>query len=353
MTWRHLNFFQHHCYVTAPVPRVRCAEHGVKRIEVPWARAGSRFTLLFEQAALALAREMPVEAAARQMEITDKRLWRVVQFYVHQAVARMDLSPVRAVAFDETAARRGHRYVTVFIDLDRRDTPVLFATPGKGKACVHRFRAFLEAHGGKPGAIAEVVCDMSRAFQTAVGETFPDASLTVDWFHVVQLFTDAVDAVRRSEARQTRMPKGARWATLKAGDRPLKDRDRDALAELERMGLATAEAYKIKEKLRWVRKAATAQAARWRLTHFLNLADRLVAGKAALEPVVRAIATVRQQIDAIIRRWISTHSNARLEGLNAIFQAARARARGYSNPQTFIAMIYLLAAPIGDITKST
>jgi transposase len=331
---------------------VDCPDHGVKRIQVPWAREGSSFTLLFEQAALALVREMPVAAAARQMAVTDKRLWRVVLFYVHRAVARMDLSAVRAVAFDETAAKRGHRYITVFIDLDRKDEPVLFATPGKGKDCVRQFRRFLEAHGGDGAAIAEVVCDMSRAFQNAVDETFENASQTVDWFHVVQLFTDAVESVRRSEAKQTKMPKGARWATVKGGDGALKDRDRDALAELERLGLATGEAYKIKEKLRWVRKAATPQAARWRLTRFLNHADEMAAGDHALEPVRKAIATVRQQIDRILQRWYSTHSNARLEGLNSIFQAARHRARGYSSPATFIAMIYLLAAPIGDISKS-
>ncbi len=49
-TWRHLNFFQHHCTITAKVPRTDCPDHGVKRIQVPWAREGSRFTLLFEQA---------------------------------------------------------------------------------------------------------------------------------------------------------------------------------------------------------------------------------------------------------------------------------------------------------------
>src|SRR6202140_3780858 len=75
-TWQHLNFFQHHCFIAARVPRVDCPDHGVKRVTVPWARADSRFTLLFEQAALILAREMPVAAAARFMGITDKRLWR-------------------------------------------------------------------------------------------------------------------------------------------------------------------------------------------------------------------------------------------------------------------------------------
>ncbi len=39
-TWQHLNFFQHHCFITARVPRVECPEHGVRRTLVPWARPG-------------------------------------------------------------------------------------------------------------------------------------------------------------------------------------------------------------------------------------------------------------------------------------------------------------------------
>ena len=67
----------------------------------------------------------------------------------------------------------------------------------------------------------------------------------------------------------------------------------------------------------------------------------------------RALATIEHQFEAIIRRWRSTYSNARLEGLNSIFQAARARARGYRSQRTFITMIYLLAAPIGKVGNST
>ena len=107
-TWRHLNFFQHHCYITAKVPRTDCPDHGVKRIQVPWAREGSRFTLLFEQAAVILAREMPVLAAARIIGITDQRLWRIIEHYVGQAVARLDLGRLKAVGLDETASKRGH-----------------------------------------------------------------------------------------------------------------------------------------------------------------------------------------------------------------------------------------------------
>jgi len=68
------------------VPRINCPEHGVHLLEVPWARKGSGFTILFEQLALSLVREMPLKAAARHIEVTDKRLWRVVHRYVEKAV---------------------------------------------------------------------------------------------------------------------------------------------------------------------------------------------------------------------------------------------------------------------------
>jgi transposase len=66
-----------------------------------------------------------------------------------------------------------------------------------------------------------------------------------------------------------------------------------------------------------------------------------------------ALQTFHGNLERILQRWKSTHSNARLEGLNGLFQAARARARGYRNTKTFIAMIYLIAAPLGDLFKST
>jgi len=352
-SWQHLNFFQHHCFIEARVPRVDCPECGIKRVVVPWSRPGSRFTLLFEQAALVLAREMPVLAAARFIGITDKRLWRIVEHYVRQAVTGLDLRGLRAVGLDETASKRGHNYVTVFIDMDRRDKPVIFVTPGQGKACVAEFREFLLGHGGEPTRVAEVVCDMSPAFLAALAENFANAAITVDWFHVVQLFTTAVDQVRKAERRVGKFPKATRWAVLKAGDANLSDDQRQALAELESGGYATAKAYRAKEMLRWIRQADSPQAARWRITRFINHIDRSLDPGPLLEPVRKALRTFASHAERILQRWRSSHSNARLEGLNGIFKAARARARGYRKTATFVTVIYLIAAPLPEFIKST
>jgi transposase len=346
MTWRHLNFFQHHCHLKARVPRVSCEEHGIHRTNVPWSRQGSGFTFLFEQVVMSLVREMPVSAVARHVGTTDNRLWRIIRHYVTLAMNSLDLSGLCGIGFDETASKRGHNYVTVFIDMDREERPVIFAVPGKGKEGLKEFVRFLKEHGGNPAHVIEVVCDMSPAFLAATSEEFPNAAQTVDWFHVVQLFTHAMDEVRRTEIHKEQMPKGTRWATLKGLETERSAEQEVALRELMERGLATATAFRVKEMLRWVRVADGRRAAQWRATHFLNAAREVIGQNTLLAPVGKALQTFEKHLPRVLRRWESLLSNARLEGMNGLFQAARARARGYRNDANFITMIYLIGAPI-------
>ena len=296
-----------------------------------------------------LAREMPVATVASFVGTTDKRLWRVINHYVAEAMKRVDLSKLEAFGLDETACKRGQRYVTIFIDMDREDRPVVFATEGKGKQTVQLFREHIISKGGHPNRVLEVVSDMSGSFIAAVEEHFPQADLTVDWFHVVQLFTTAVDEVRKAESKERALPKGTRWGVLKGCETAKTQTQAEALQELESEAFATAVAYRIKEQLRWVRRAETHQAAKWRSTNFLKYARDLVTDELLLAPVAKAIRTFEKHLERILFRWCSWHTNARLEGLNGLFQAARARARGYRNVANFITMIYLIAAPIGDL----
>jgi transposase len=64
-------------------------------------------------------------------------------------------------------------------------------------------------------------------------------------------------------------------------------------------------------------------------------------------------ANLKKYVSRVERRWTSSYTNARIECLKSLFQAARARARGYRNTQTFMTMIYMIASPAGSILKST
>ncbi len=159
-TWRHLSFFQHQAWLNARVPRIRCDVCGIKTATVPWARPDSGFTLLFEALVMAMVSAMPVAAVARIVGEHDTRLWRVVHHYVDQARARIDTADVTRIAIDETAARRGHNYITLFADIDQ--ARVLFATEGKDATTVAAFAGDRAAHGGDPDAIEEVCISAFR-----------------------------------------------------------------------------------------------------------------------------------------------------------------------------------------------
>ena len=65
--YRHLNFFQHECFLEVRVPRVRLPDGAVRQVEPPWAGKLSGFTLLFEAFSLMLVAQMPVRAASRRI----------------------------------------------------------------------------------------------------------------------------------------------------------------------------------------------------------------------------------------------------------------------------------------------
>jgi transposase len=338
-TWRHLNFFQYHTYLTARVPRVNCEQCGVRLVEVPWARSGTGFTLMFEALVMTLVQQMPVRAASRIMGEHDTRLWRIVEYHVQTARAKLDFSAVTAVGIDETASRRGHRYVTLFADLNERR--VLFATEGKDAETVSRFRADLFAHNNDGGMIQDVCCDMSPAFIQGIEVNMPDSSITFDKFHLMKLVNEAVDLVRQEEQHRQPALKKTRFAWLtNPGHHSLEQAETIARLSMKQLNLQTARAYRMKLVLQelWEQPAALAGAF---LKNWYQWAVR-----SQLAPVLKLARTIKRHWQGILNWFQSRISNGIMEGINSLVQAAKARARGYRTAKNLIIMICLIAGKL-------
>ena len=294
-TWRHLNFFQYEAYLTARVPRVKCpnAGCGVKQVQVPWARAGSGFTLLFEALVMALVREMPVKVAAALLGEHDTRIWRVLDHYVQVARAQADYSEVERVGIDETSARRGQDYISLFFDLDRKR--LLFGTEGKGHETVKAFTEDLKAHSGAPENVTAACIDMSKAFIKGIKEALPNAEITFDPFHLIQLMNDALGKIRAEEARLfPELLKGSRYAFLKNPEN-LTEKQDETLVRLSHYRLKTAKAYQIKLALQDVYFAATREDAEALLKSWYNWAIR-----SQIEQVKKVARTVKDHWNGIL-----------------------------------------------------
>jgi transposase len=337
-TWRHLNFFQYAAYLHARVPRVECHRCGVKKIAVPWSRSGSGFTLLFEALVMALARQMPVKAIAALCGEHDTRIWRVVHHYVEEARREMDCSQVRRVGVDETAARRGHDYISLFVDLDEKR--LLFATAGKDAATVAAFAADLTAHGGAPQQIESVSCDMSPAFTKGVRAELAEAEITYDRFHLVKLMNESVDAVRREESRSVPELKGTRYLWL-MNPTTLKAEQRQKLDSLPEHNLKTARAYQMRLTFQELFEQADRSAGEAFLQRWYYWATH-----SRLEPMIKAAKTIRAHWEGVLNWFESKMTTGFLEGLNSLVQAAKARARGYRTGRNLIAMAYLIGGKL-------
>jgi transposase len=257
---------------------------------------------------------------------------------VEQARAGADHSAVSRVGFDETAARRGHDHVSLFVDLDH--ARVLFVADGKDATAVAAFADDLRAHGGDPARVDEVCIDMSPAFVKGTAAYLPQAEVTFDKFHTVEIVNEAVDLVRREEQKHRPELKQTRYVWLK-NTTNLSAGQRETLVSLTDSNLKTARAYQIRLTFQEFyqqnsRQQGEAFLKRW---YFWATHSRL-------PPMVEAALTIRRHWNAILR-WHDTHiANGILEGINSLVQPAKAKARGYRSPRNLKAIIYLVAGKL-------
>ena len=313
----------------------------MRKAATPWARAGSGFTLLFEAYVLALAKAMPIANAAKRLGEHDTRLWRIVGHYVWRAVAALDLSEVRRIAADETSARRGHDYISLFVDMARRK--VVYVAEGKDAATVKEFADFLEAHGGDRQAVSDASIDMGAAFEAGIKANFENAEITFDKFHVIKLANEAVDEVRRQEARNNFQIKGRRYIFLKNVDR-LTTEEKVTLSELEAQNLDATQAMQIRMNLQqlFTMDAKTAGKFLDRWNAWVKISD--------LGPMKKLAKTIMAKSKGILRSISTGLSNGVLEAINGNVQAAKRKAKGYRSKRNLKAIVYLIA---GDVLANS
>ncbi len=343
-TWRHLDFFQHQAFLHARMPRITCGSCGVRQVEAPWARPGSGFTLLFEALAMTLIVHMPVAAAARMLGEHDTKLWRVVHHYVEEALAELDLSALKRVCIDETAAKRGHNYITLFVDIDSRK--VVFIAEGRGASTVAQFADWVDAHNSDASRIKEVCIDMSGAYIAGVTENFTEAEITFDKFHVMKLIGEAVDKVRRAETKSRPELKGSRYLWL------TNDANLTAAQKAERGSLAKAN---LKTGRAWAMRLAFQDFYKERSRDWAEVMfDRWHswARRSRLEPMKSVAATLMRHADGVLAWFDSRIANGLIEGINSLVQAAKAKARGYRSLRNLMAITYLVAGKL-DIRRPT
>ena len=348
--WRHLNVCQLESEIVCALPRGQCPDcQKVFTVRAPWEGRSRGFTQEFEAFALTLMREMPVKKAGQILGADDHRLWRMLFAHVGAAWAALSWEHVIWVGADEMNRKKGHNYLTVFVDLEAKR--VLLAVEGKDAGVWERFAEQLLAHNGHPKAITQVAIDMSPAYRKGVRDHLGNAQIVYDKYHVVSAVVQAVEEVRRAETHQDA---GARAALEKTHWLWRKNPERWTAGEAQRWEqlrdkpLVTGLAYAMRLELQRAYASTTVAVARQRFEAWCAWVQAEAAALASglLEPMRKAAAMITRHLPGILGHWKEGLTTAFLEGLNSLFSATKRKARGYRTSEYQIAMLYFVAGKL-------
>jgi transposase len=314
------------------VPRLRCFNCGsVRQVKLSFADPKKHYTRSFERYALDLSRHMTIKDVAKHLQVS----WDVIKDMQAKNLKRRfgkpKLRDLKEIAIDEIAIAKGHRYVTVVLNL--RSGAVVFVGDGKGADALKPFWKRLRRSHAKVKAVAT---DMSAAYTAAVRENLRDAVHVFDHFHVIKLFNEKLSAFRRQlfdqlSTEDQKLIKGIRWLLLKNPENldPSKN-EKERLEKALGLNQPLATVYYMKDDLRQIWTQVNKRAAR------RVLKDWLARARASGIRMLQKFAnTVEEHQEGILNYYHYRISTGPLEGTNNKIKTMKRQAYGFRDHEFF------------------
>jgi len=322
------------------VPRLSCGDCGaVRQVPVGFADERRSYTKSFERYVLELSRHMTIRDVARHLQVG----WDVVKDIQKRSLSKrfrhIRLKHLRQIAIDEIAIGRGHRYLTVVLDLV--SGAVVFIGDGKGAEALEPFWARLKrAHAD----IKAVACDMSPAYISAILTNLPKAVLVFDHFHVIKLFNEKLSDLRRDLYREATeklhkdVLKGTRWLLLKNPENldPARN-EAKRLHEALMLNQPLATAYYMKDDLRRVWEQPDKEAAQRVLDAWVRRGEA-----SGIRILIKFAQTLAAHRNSILNYYDYRISTGPLEGTNTKIRVLQRQAYGFRDTEFFKLKIYAL-----------
>ena len=324
--------------------RLRCHQCGALRQESRDVAADRKsYTLALARLVAQLCEQMTLQAVAHYVGLNWETVKDILKAQLRRRLKRRCLRRVRTLAIDEVAVRKGHRYLTVVVDLDSGS--VLFVLPGRDHQSLRPVFARLRAAGAKLLAIA---VDMSAAYLKGIRLFAPPTVAVVhDPFHLVAALNHVLDQVRALQQRRLqeqgqRVLKGGRYLLLAGSEtlkqQPAKQRRLDALLALNG---TLHKVYLLKEDFRLLWSQPDKKSAHHFLMRWLSDAFDL-AHEEKLPPLHRLASTLLEAWPRILSWYDFPISTGPLEGLNNKIKVLKRSGYGFRDLDFFILRILCL-----------
>lgn len=240
-------------YLVLRLLMLRCRQcHVVRQEKFDLAAPRKSYTRQFAEYVLVLTRYMTLQDVAELLKVGWDLVKEILKQDLERRAALRSWKGVRRIAIDEIAVKKGHKYLTVVVDLDSGEA--LYTAEGHDHTSLEPFFKRLEAEGAKLEAIA---VDMGTGYRKGIELYAPkDVAVIYDHFHIVSAMNAVISEVRRGEQNRLegegkRVLKGSRYLLL-YGKETLAD-DPDKRTRLDALLAANEVLHKVwllKEDLR-------------------------------------------------------------------------------------------------------
>ena len=118
-------------FLDLDIQRVACRRcEVIRQVDLGFADSRLSYTRAFERYVLELSQHMTILDVARHLQVSWDVIKDIQKRYLTTKFSRPVLNDLRYLAIDEIAVKKGHRYVTVALDLE--SGAVIFVGDGKG-----------------------------------------------------------------------------------------------------------------------------------------------------------------------------------------------------------------------------
>jgi len=333
--WRHLDSCNHKTIIESKIPRVKCPEHGVLQIKVPWAEKNSRFTLELERHVCRWLKAASIKYVADIFRLSWDEVAGILGRAVRRGLKKREKIATRNIGIDETSYQKRHEYVTVI--LDKESNTVLDVLEDRKAETLGTWLKTQET--ADLTQLSSISMDMWDPFIKAVKENIDgsDELVAFDRYHVAQHFNKAVDKVRAQEHREmireygeSRLT-GTKYEWLRTSAKTdNRTGDRPAFLRLSRLNMRTARAWRMKEtaSILWNFEYLGVAEKRWKeLLRWI--------ARSRLAPMIKVGRMIKSYFWGIMNAIRLKTSNAMLEAVNAGIQRIKRMACGFRNRNRF------------------
>jgi transposase len=173
-----------------------------------------RYTRSFAMTALDLLRFATIKDVANYLHVGWDLIKGIHKTKLQRLYKKMSIQKIKYLGIDEFSLRKGHNYMTIFIDL--QTGRIIHATEGRSKKDVEPFMKLLARKAKKLKAVA---IDMSRSYSSAVTEHLPKVDIVYDRYHIMAQMNLAIESLRREQQNtidksELKFLKGCRFLLL-------------------------------------------------------------------------------------------------------------------------------------------